>query len=49
MVVRDTLTATRVVVHVCGNDCGGGGDGYENGSGNLAESQADGDAASAAR
>lgn len=46
--VRDTLTVTRVVVaHVCGN--GYGGDGYENGLGNLAEFRADGDVASTAR
>jgi hypothetical protein len=46
VVVRDTSTVIGVV-HVCGNGCGG--DDYENGSGNLVEFQADGDAASTAR
>lgn len=41
--VRDTST---VVVHVCGDGCGGD---YENGSGNLVESQADGDVTLTAR
>lgn len=41
--VRDTST---VVVHVCGDGCG---DDYENDSGNLAESQADGDVTLTAR
>lgn len=35
-----------MVVHVCGDGCG---DDYANGSGNLVESQADGDVALTAR